>query len=297
MPDLKIDQEAILSWLKSESTLSSTSSSKNGASQLGSSDRDNSHCDVTVNLDDGRVRTHRLVLSALSPFMLQLLLQEERQQLHDDRHSVLVLPGVRAKHFRALVAAVLSPHSRIASNKSRATKLREALSALATPLQLQHPAFRAPLPGYGESAEDSSSSSGCAPLYLSDVDVMGLSDETITDSFGDQKARLVCLVCYKIFAPGDHCKYREHVVKHDETMRRRIRVHQIKQDSQQQQQLQIEMPSAVRQSEIATTLRQAGKCQRKTRLPPKVPPAREAKKRRPSEPPNTTCKVGLTHTQ
>ncbi len=70
----------------------------------------------------------------------------------------------------------------------------------------------------------SSSSSSSGPVYLSDVDVMSLSDETLSDNFADQHARLVCLACYKIFPAGAHEGYRQHVRGHRKAALRKIKL-------------------------------------------------------------------------
>ena len=62
------------------------------------------------------------------------------------------------------------------------------------------------------SNDDPSSSGGS--LCLTDVDILSLDEDTLDTNFTDQDARLVCLVCYKIFPPGQHEQYRTDVSGH-----------------------------------------------------------------------------------
>ena len=51
--------------------------------------------------------------------------------------------------------------------------------------------------------------------YAGLVDFVRGADVVYHDTnFTDQDARLVCLVCYKIFPPGQHEQYRTHVSGH-----------------------------------------------------------------------------------
>ena len=70
-----------------------------------------------------------------------------------------------------------------------------------------------------------SSSESCSfTQYLSDVDIPSLSNETISENFSDQHARLVCLICYKIFNPEDHSQYKNHIQNHTKSALKRVKI-------------------------------------------------------------------------
>lgn len=59
---------------------------------------------------------------------------------------------------------------------------------------------------------------------LSDVDIASISDQTLADNFSDQHARLVCLVCYKIFGTTEYDGFRSHVQTHKKSALKKVRL-------------------------------------------------------------------------
>ncbi len=72
-----------------------------------------------------------------------------------------------------------------------------------------------------------SSSDDARTQCLSDVDIASIPDSTIVENFSDQEARLVCLVCYKIFGPSEYSSFRSHVVNHTRSALSKIRLRQV----------------------------------------------------------------------
>ena len=70
------------------------------------------------------------------------------------------------------------------------------------------------------------SSDDAASQCLSDVDISSISDRTILENFSDQEARLVCLVCYKIFGPEEYATFRSHVTNHKRSALSKVRLRQ-----------------------------------------------------------------------
>ena len=70
------------------------------------------------------------------------------------------------------------------------------------------------------------SSDEAASQCLSDVDISSISDRTILENFSDQEARLVCLVCYKIFGPEEYATFRSHVTNHKRSALSKVRLRQ-----------------------------------------------------------------------
>jgi DNA-directed RNA polymerase subunit RPC12/RpoP len=84
--------------------------------------------------------------------------------------------------------------------------------------------------GINSSGVDFSSSSAAEDALsqcLSDVDISSIPDRTINENFSDQDARLVCLVCYKIFGAAEYSSYRAHVVNHTMSALSKVRLRQI----------------------------------------------------------------------
>ena len=69
-------------------------------------------------------------------------------------------------------------------------------------------------------------SDDAASQCLSDVDISSISDRTILENFSDQEARLVCLVCYKIFGPEEYSSFRSHVTNHKRSALSKVRLRQ-----------------------------------------------------------------------
>ena len=69
-------------------------------------------------------------------------------------------------------------------------------------------------------------SDDAASACLSDVDISSISDRTILENFSDQEARLVCLVCYKIFGPEEYSGFRSHVTNHKRSALSKVRLRQ-----------------------------------------------------------------------
>ena len=69
-------------------------------------------------------------------------------------------------------------------------------------------------------------SDDAASACLSDVDISSISDRTILENFSDQEARLVCLVCYKIFGPEEYSSFRSHVTNHKRSALSKVRLRQ-----------------------------------------------------------------------
>ena len=58
------------------------------------------------------------------------------------------------------------------------------------------------------------------------MDISSISDRTILENFSDQEARLVCLVCYKIFGPEEYSSFRSHVTNHKRSALSKVRLRQ-----------------------------------------------------------------------
>ncbi|TRY74503.1 hypothetical protein TCAL_01664 [Tigriopus californicus] len=109
----------------------------------------------------------------------------------------------------------LSAPAAPAHRVTRSARPRLSKPVLASPRSVVSSAV-ASMEGLSSANEDT--------FLLSDVDIDSLSEEILNENFADQNARLVCLICYKIFGSQEHVKYKEHMTQHTQLELKRVPV-------------------------------------------------------------------------
>lgn len=167
-----------------------------------------------------------LIVQALWPYLKDILLEHFPE-------CCLILPEVSGADLARLVSALLQAtpptepkalgtHSRIVQDLHIPLDLSPDTEAVpfpppppATTTAMSNArSCRASILSSRALSVDYSSANEEDTFLLSDVDIDSLSKEVLNENFSDQNARLVCLICYKIFGSQEHVKYKEHMTRH-----------------------------------------------------------------------------------
>ena len=162
----------------------------------------NNNNNVEIKCCNGSFSIHPLVLAAISPWLKEVL-----ESVVDSSDCSIIVPEINAEDMKELFKLLFKQSVKFKDVRRRLIAFKQISSLLSIPFP--------PLSSIQDiSSSNSSSDSDNHLQSLSDVDIPSLSNETIDENFTDQYARLVCLVCYKLFSSTDHQLYKEHVQGH-----------------------------------------------------------------------------------
>ncbi len=172
--------------------------------------------DLRLSLKNGAMNLHPLLLAAVSS-----LLREALAQISDVEDKTVIAPDLAVEDVETFLRLLWSSGPRRRDVKKVSASVNCVCTALAVDFDASD-VLEASSSG-GALVSRVSEEEVAEERCLSDVDIMSLSDDTISDNFSDQHARLVCLICYKIFPPGQVVSYKEHVFSHKRAALSKIR--------------------------------------------------------------------------